>query len=165
MSDSSTTPSRLAASIVSAYTAAREIRVADVPELITMVWRTLDDLSAGPTPVENAPAVEPKASVFRDHIVCLGCGKRLRTLRRHVRAAHGMMPKDYRRHWGLPDSYPMVAPAYAKARSDLAKAAGLGSHSGDRRRALPPSRMNRNQKGFSLSFVSHGCRECHDHRA
>ena len=105
-----------------------------MPGLISVVRRTLDDLRAGPTP-ENAPAIKPlspavnpKASLFRDHIVCLGCGKHLKTLRRHIGAAHGMAPEDYRRHWGLPGSYPMVAADYTKVRSDVAKAAGLGGH-------------------------------------
>ena len=137
MSDTSTTTNRLlAASIVSAYTAARETPVTDMAELIGAVRRTLDDLSAGPTPVEKAPAVDLKASVFRDHIVCLGCGKRLKTLRRHIRAAHGMTPENYRRHWGLSVTYPMIASAYAKVRSDLAKAAGPGAH-GRRKRSRP----------------------------
>jgi predicted transcriptional regulator len=99
---------RLAASIVSAYTAAHETPVADVPGLLSAVRRTLEDLSAGQTPVDGvAPAVNLKASLFRDHIVCLDCGERMKMLRRHIRTAHGMTPGEYRRHWGLPAS---VAP-------------------------------------------------------
>jgi predicted transcriptional regulator len=140
MSDTSTTRIRLVASIVSAYTAANEVPAADVAGLISTVRRTLDDLCAGrmPVPAIKPAAVDPKASLFRDHIVCLGCGKRVKMLRRHIRTAHGMTSDDYRRHWDLPYDYPMVTSAYAKVRSDLAKAAGLGSHRGDRRTRLPP---------------------------
>jgi predicted transcriptional regulator len=136
---------RLAASIVSAYTAAHETPVADVPGLLSAVRRTLEDLSAGQTPAGGmptspspsaAPAVNPKASLFRDHIICLGCGRRVKMLRRHIRTFHGMTPEEYRRRWGLPGNYPMVASAYAKVRSALAKASGLGFHRGASRKRL-----------------------------
>jgi predicted transcriptional regulator len=140
MSDTSSAPARLAASIVSAYIAAHETPVADVPGLLSAVRRTLEDLSAGQTPVVGiVPVVNPKASLFRDHIVCLGCGMRVKMLRRHIRTFHGMTPEEYRRHWGLPDSYPMVASAYAKVRSALAKASGLGFHRGASRKRLRPA--------------------------
>jgi predicted transcriptional regulator len=134
MSDTSTAATCLAASIVSAYIAAHETRAADVPGLISAVRRTLEDLSAGQAP--PSAAVDPKASLFRDHIVCLDCGERMKMLRRHIRTFHGMTPEEYRRHWGLPESYPMVAPAYTKVRSALAKASGLGLHRGAGRKRL-----------------------------
>jgi hypothetical protein len=75
-----------------------------VPGLISAVRRTLEDLSAGQAP--PSAAVDPKASLFRDHIVCLGCGVRVKMLRRHIRTFHDMTAEEYRRHRGLPDSYP-----------------------------------------------------------
>jgi predicted transcriptional regulator len=105
--------------------------------------RTLEDLGAGQTPVvEVVPAVNPKASLSRGHIVCLSCGERMKLLRRHIRTAHGMTAEEYRRHWGLPGNYPMVASAYAKVRSALAKASGLGLHRGaGRKRVRSPARL------------------------
>jgi len=88
-------------------------------------------------PPSAAPAVNPKASLFRDHIVCLGCGMRMKMLRRHLRTFHGMTPEEYRLHWGLPDNYPMVTSAYAKVRSALAKASGPGLPRGAGRKAVP----------------------------
>ena len=72
------------------------------------------------------PAVPPEKSIFPDYIICLEDGRRLKTLRRHLKAAFKMTPEQYREKWALPADYPMVAPAYAKARSALAKQMGLG---------------------------------------
>jgi predicted transcriptional regulator len=72
------------------------------------------------------PAVEIRRSVFPDHLICLEDGAKLKTLKRHLSAEHGLTPEAYRAKWNLPANYPMVAPDYAKARSRMAKAAGLG---------------------------------------
>jgi predicted transcriptional regulator len=72
------------------------------------------------------PAVAIKKSVGTEHIVCLDCGRKLKTLKRHLRADHDLSPADYRAKWGLPADYPMVAPNYSKARSAFAKQIGLG---------------------------------------
>jgi predicted transcriptional regulator len=72
------------------------------------------------------PAVNPKRSVHDDHIVCLEDGKRFKSLKRHLSTHYGLTPDEYRAKWGLPADYPMVAPAYAAARSALAKKMGLG---------------------------------------
>jgi predicted transcriptional regulator len=80
------------------------------------------------------PAVPIKQSVQREYIVCLEDAKHTRTLKRHLRTAHGMTPKQYREKWRLPHDYPMTAPAYSERRSKLAKAAGLGQKPGVTRR-------------------------------
>ncbi len=78
-------------------------------------------------PEKPEPAVNPKKSVTPDHIISLFDGRKYKSLRRHLRTSHNMTPDDYRRFWGLPHDYPMVAPNYAKARSEMAKQIGLGS--------------------------------------
>jgi predicted transcriptional regulator len=110
-----------AAAIVAAYAVTNRIAATDLPGLVGLVRRTLDSLVSGPTmPIVNrlapVPAVKPTASVFEDHIVCLGCGKHVQLLRRHIMIAHRMSPAEYRRHWGLPAAYPMVASNYTKVR-------------------------------------------------
>ena len=72
------------------------------------------------------PAVPIQTSVFDDYIICLEDGRKLRTLKRHLRTAYNMTPEQYRRRWDLGPDYPMVAPSYARQRSDLAKRIGLG---------------------------------------
>ena len=72
------------------------------------------------------PAVSPKKSVFDDYIICLEDGKKLKMLKRYLRSQYDMSPEDYRRKWGLPADYPMVAPNYSKRRSQFAKQIGLG---------------------------------------
>jgi predicted transcriptional regulator len=76
--------------------------------------------------VDIRSAVEIRRSVFPDHLICLEDGAKLKTLKRHLSAEHGLTPEAYRAKWNLPANYPMVAPDYAKARSRMAKAAGLG---------------------------------------
>jgi predicted transcriptional regulator len=79
------------------------------------------------------PAVDPKKSITSDYIICLEDGRKLKSLKRHLRTQYNLSPEEYREKWGLPSDYPMVAPAYAKARSALAKQMGLGQQR--RRRA------------------------------
>ena len=76
--------------------------------------------------MELKPAVPVKKSVSQEHIVCLEDGKKFKSLKRHLRTHYDMSPEEYREKWGLPRDYPMVAPAYATARSNLAKSMGLG---------------------------------------
>jgi predicted transcriptional regulator len=80
------------------------------------------------------PAVPIRNSVKRDYIVCLDDGKKLKMLKRHLMTHYGMTPDDYRAKWGLPADYPMVAPAYAEQRRELAKAIGLGRAPGSGRK-------------------------------
>ena len=119
----------LAAGIVSAYVSNNSVAVTDLPGLISQVYSALQQTVAGPAQAaEEAqkPAVSVRRSVTPDYIVCLEDGKRFKSLKRHLRTDHNMSPEEYRAKWGLPRDYPMVAPSYAQARSDLAKKMGLG---------------------------------------
>jgi predicted transcriptional regulator len=121
----------LATDIVSAYVSHNSVQKSDLPELIRSVAAQLQAMQT-PTlapPVEAAPqtpAVAIKRSVGKDYIVCLEDGKKFKSLKRHLRTAYNMTPDQYRSKWSLPADYPMVAPNYAKARSQLAKSMGLG---------------------------------------
>jgi predicted transcriptional regulator len=99
-----------------------------VPALIQQVYASLSKLG-GPSPepvVELMPAVPVRRSVTPDYIVCLEDGRKLKSLKRHLRTSYGMSPEEYRAKWGLPSDYPMVAPNYAATRRELAKKIGLG---------------------------------------
>jgi len=121
---------RLSADIVSAYVGQNSVAAGALPELIGKVHATLATL--GQTTEDAAPRERPKPavpisrSVQHDFIVCLEDGKKLKMLKRYLRAQYDMSPEDYRRRWGLAPDYPMVAPAYAARRSDFAKKIGLG---------------------------------------
>ena len=127
---------RLGADIVAAYVSRNAVSVDAVPDIIRSVHHTLRGLAHGapPAPEERPkPAVAINKSVQHDYIVCLEDGKKLKMLKRYLRSHYDMSPEDYRRRWGLPAEYPMVAPAYAARRSDFAKQIGLGR--GVRRRS------------------------------
>jgi len=120
---------RLGAEIVAAYVSRNAVSADAVPEIIRTVHQALEGLSRGaPPPVEERPkpAVPISRSVQHDYIVCLEDGKKLKMLKRYLRSRYDMSPDEYRRRWGLPADYPMVAPAYAARRSDFAKQIGLG---------------------------------------
>jgi predicted transcriptional regulator len=120
---------RLSADIVAAYVAQNAIQAAAIPEIIRTVHDTLKNLGQ-PQPAKaterQKPAVPVSRSVHDDYIVCLEDGKKLKMLKRYLRSRYNMSPEEYRRKWGLPPDYPMVAPAYAARRSDFAKQIGLG---------------------------------------
>jgi predicted transcriptional regulator len=127
---------RLGADIVSAYVSRNSVSAEAVPDIIRSVHQALRNLANGapPAPEERPkPAVPIGKSVQHDFIVCLEDGKKLKMLKRYLRSHFDMSPEDYRRRWGLPAEYPMVAPAYAARRSDFAKQIGLGR--GVRRRS------------------------------
>ena len=128
MSDGSDTDVlRLTAKIVSAHVGKNQVAVDALPELIQSVHRSLATAgTAEPAPAPLTPAVPIRKSVFRDHVVCLEDGKKLKMLKRYLQVRYGMTPGQYRQKWGLPADYPMVAPDYASHRSSLAKQAGLG---------------------------------------
>jgi len=120
---------RLGAEIVAAYVSRNAVSADAVPEIIRTVHQALESLSRGAPPaVEERPkpAVPISRSVQHDYIVCLEDGKKLKMLKRYLRSRYDMSPDEYRRRWGLPADYPMVAPAYAARRSDFAKQIGLG---------------------------------------
>lgn len=118
----------LTTEIVAAHVGNNPVPVSDLPALIQDVYRTLMSVGSSPASSERPkPAVSVKKSVFPDYIVCLEDGKKLKMLKRHLKTAYNMTPEEYRERWGLPPDYPMVAPNYAKHRSNLAKEIGLGT--------------------------------------
>ena len=125
----------LTTEIVAAHACNNTITPADLPKLIQDIYKTL--VVVGTTslaPERPRPAVAIKKSVFPDYIVCLEDGKKLKMLKRHLKTAYNLTPEEYRKRWGLPIDYPMVAPNYAKHRSNLAKKIGLGTKPRKRRR-------------------------------
>jgi predicted transcriptional regulator len=119
----------MTADIVSAYVGNNAVGAADLPALIQAVHSALSGVSTAADPVEVAPkepAVPIKRSITPEFLVCLEDGRKFKSLKRHLRTKYNMSPEDYRAKWSLPKDYPMVAPNYAKARSELAKQMGLG---------------------------------------
>jgi predicted transcriptional regulator len=119
----------MTADIVSAYVGNNMVGAAELPNLIQSVHRALSGVSTGAEVVEDAPkepAVPVKRSITPGFLICLEDGRKFKSLKRHLRTKYNMSPEDYRAKWGLPKDYPMVAPDYAKARSELAKQMGLG---------------------------------------
>ena len=115
--------------IVSAYVAHNPVPVADLPKLIEKVHGVLTEIDGtgnGEDKPELKPAVPVRKSITDDHIVCLEDGKKFKSLKRHLRTRYDMSPDEYREKWGLPADYPMVAPNYARQRSELARKMGLG---------------------------------------
>lgn len=119
----------LTADIVSAHAANNNVTAAELPGLIGSVYAALSGLGAPAAQPEEklVPAVSIRSSVKPDYIVCLESGKKLKMLKRHLMTHYDMTPDEYRAKWRLPADYPMVAPNYAKTRSELAKLIGLGS--------------------------------------
>lgn len=118
----------LTTEIVSAHVGNNTVAISDLPNLIQEVYKTLSTVgSEQVAPERPRPAVAIKKSVFPDYIVCLEDGKKLKMLKRHLKTSYNMSPEEYRERWGLPADYPMVAPNYAKHRSNLAKKIGLGT--------------------------------------
>ena len=125
----------LTSDIVAAHVSNNSVAVDDVPTLISNVYSALSGLG-GPNAVEETrpdPAVSVRASVKKDHIICLDCGKKMKMLKRHLSTEHDMTPEEYRQRWDLASDYPMVAPDYADTRRDLAKKIGLGRKPGQKR--------------------------------
>jgi predicted transcriptional regulator len=119
----------LTAEIVAAYAGHQAVAMNDLPGLIDHVFKALRSVGVvEPEPPAETlvPAVPIKKSVMPDFIVCLEDGKKLKMLKRHLATHYGLTPAAYRQRWGLPVDYPMVAPAHAAQRSNLAKSLGLG---------------------------------------
>ncbi|SNB74970.1 transcriptional regulator, MucR family [Arboricoccus pini] len=119
----------LTSEIVAAYVSNNQVATSDLPILISSVFKSMANVgqsTEAPAPEKLNPAVPVKKSVHPDYIVCLEDGKKLKMLKRHLRTRYNMTPADYRRKWGLPEDYPMVAPNYTEQRSGLAKKIGLG---------------------------------------
>lgn len=124
----------LAAEIVAAYASRNQMAQGALPDLISSVHATLRGLANGtgdgaasaPPEGPPAPAVPIDASVGKDAIICLDCGKGFKTLKRHLSTEHGQTPADYRARWQLSKDYPLVAPSYSKKRAATARKIGLG---------------------------------------
>ncbi|MDQ4087363.1 MAG: MucR family transcriptional regulator [Pseudomonadota bacterium] len=126
----------LTADIVAAHVANNRVPPNDMPNLVRQVHGALAALVAAPQAQEaeqkKSPIVSVRASIKPDYLVCMECGKRQKTLRRHLMTAHGMTPDQYRKDYGLPDSYPLTAPNYSDRRREMAKAIGLGRKKGEK---------------------------------
>ena len=118
---------RLTARIVESYVRHHTVGTGQVSELITSVHGALAQLGRPNQPEEVlTPAVSVRRSVHRDYVICLDCGYRGKTLRRHISTRHGLSGDEYRQRWGLRGSHRLTAPAYSERRSTLAKELGLG---------------------------------------
>jgi len=119
----------MTADIVSAFVGNNSVPASELPTLIQSVYAALNSISSGEEQKVEAPkepAVSVKKSIGNDYIICLEDGRKFKSLKRHLRTKYSMSPEEYRAKWNLPKDYPMVAPNYAKARSELAKQMGLG---------------------------------------
>lgn len=129
-----------AADIVCAFVSHNAVPADALPGLIARAYETLRNISLPPMPADEAPsapvpAVAVRKSVTDDYLVCLEDGKKFKSLKRHLRTQYNLSPAEYRDKWGLSSDYPMVAPNYARARSELAKTMGLGTQ---RKKTLTP---------------------------
>ena len=132
----------MTADIVSSFVSKNKIPVPELPALISQVHAALSATATGKAeaePVKLEPVVPIKSSVKPDYIICLEYGKKSKSLKRHLKSAFGMTPDEYRKKWGLKHDYPMVAPAYAAKRSELAKSMGLGNLRQKAAKAEPPT--------------------------
>jgi predicted transcriptional regulator len=130
----STTPKtqlmEMTTGIVSSFVSKNKMALTELSDLISQVHTALTTAAKGKSefePEKREPAVPIKSSVKPEYIVCLEDGQKFKSLKRHLRTAYNMTPEEYRKKWGLNYDYPMVAPAYAAKRSELAKSMGLGS--------------------------------------
>jgi len=118
----------LTTEIVAAYVSNNPVQSSDLANLIRNVHDALTNISTEEVQAPEAkPAIPVKKSVTDDYLICLEDGKKFKSLKRHLRAKYDMTPDEYREKWGLPFDYPMVAPSYARKRSQLAKKMGLGT--------------------------------------
>ncbi len=120
---------RMTAKIVASYVSNNSLTADQVPEIVRTVSTVLKQIEQGedgPNKAAGKPAVPIRRSITPDYIICLEDGRKLKMLKRHLRTTFGLTPDEYRARWGLPADYPMVAPNYAKRRSEFAKKIGLG---------------------------------------
>ncbi len=139
----------LAAKLATSYVGNNKVARDELPALISSLHDALAKLESG-EPVRE-PAVPIDKSVKRNEVICLECGKGQKTLKRHLGTAHGLTPEEYRARWGLARDYPIVAPNYAKQRSEFAKKIGLGRKPGAGRKpsaakAKKPTRSKARRK-------------------
>ena len=126
--------SEMTTRIVSAYVSHNTVDPEQVPQVIQAVARDLKALQTGEVEESASniqPAVNPRRSIGRDHLVCLVCGRKQKALKRHLSKAHNLTPEQYREMFGLRPDYPMVAPNTSKRRSEIARSIGLGRREGE----------------------------------
>lgn len=125
---------RLLAKIIASYLSNHKVEPGELSNLIASVERTLEALGRAPPPTPlRSPAVPIRRSVQHDHVVCLDCGFKGKTLRRHLKTRHGLDPSEYLARWNLPADHPLTAPLYSEQRSAMAKRIGLGMRRQGRR--------------------------------
>ena len=140
----------LTADIVAAHVSSNSVAVGDVANLVQRVHEALAGLGQAPAeePQSKMPVVSVRASVKPDYIVCMECGNKQKTLRRHLQTAHGMTPDQYRADYGLPREYPITAPNYSEQRRSMAKTIGLGRKKAAQEAApAPAKRRGRKPRG------------------
>lgn len=132
----------LTGDIVAAHVSHNRLGIDDVAALVKAVHQTLSSLGQETEPVEavKIPAVSVRASIKQDHLVCLECGTKQKTLKRHLWVAHDLTPETYREAYGLKADYPMTAPEYSERRSGMARAIGLGKMMGHKRGRKPKAK-------------------------
>ncbi|MBT3361074.1 MAG: transcriptional regulator [Rhodospirillales bacterium] len=126
---------RMSVDVVAAFLSNNQLASGQIPEVIDTVFRSLyalDGTMAEAKPEPQKPAVPIRRSVTSDFIICLEDGKKLKMLKRHLRTNYNLTPEEYRAKWNLSPDYPMVAPSYAKQRSEFAKKIGLGRKPGEK---------------------------------
>ena len=124
---------RMTAAITAAFLSKNKVDILQVSEIIKSIFKTMDHISRETLKKKKQPkrpVVPVRRSVLPDFIVCLEDGRKMKMLKRHLRTAYNLSPDEYRARWGLPPDYPMVAPNYAKRRSEFAKKIGLGKKEG-----------------------------------
>lgn len=130
MDDNEKNLAQQVAEVVAAYVSNHTVEASELPQLIQQIHQSFLRLNGGGEAAKAGrpdPAVSIKKSVTPEYIVCLEDGKKLKMLKRHLKATYNLSPEEYRERWNLPSDYPMVAPNYAKQRSRLAKQIGLGT--------------------------------------
>lgn len=143
----------LASDIVAAYVANNKVGADELPLLLESVYGALSSLAEGGAMYSGArePAVPINKSVTNDYIICLEDGKQLKMLKRYLRTHYNLTPEEYRRKWGLPPDYPMVAPNYAKRRSQFAKEIGLGRSGAAAKRKTTKKRKSTKKRATKKS--------------
>jgi predicted transcriptional regulator len=132
---------KMTTEIVVAHSSLTELSPEQLVDEIKAVYKVLASLEGEAIVEESAglvkkPTVPLKDIVTAKYLVCLGCGKKFKTLKNHLRKAHGLMPKEYYQRFGLdPKKFPLVCKNYSEQRSKLAKERGLGSLGGKRKAA------------------------------
>ncbi len=101
----------------------------DLSNLVTNVATAIGSLANPETALDDQnyePFTSIKKSVKPDHLVCMDCGKKFKTIKRHIKASHGLTVDEYKRRYGLPSDYPVTAPNYSEKRTSIAVNLGLG---------------------------------------